>query len=132
MQHFVVYHNPAVMGYPVIDVARLAIYTNKKRADAVGGRVWLITGEGSPRIFKLRSTFIVQAVESSDKPEFAALVTGREGHLFLPMPSLNSLPWFAQLKKKQGNFAFGFQPINDPDVEAGLKALYVVPAGTAR
>lgn len=39
MQHFVVYHNPDVMGYPVLDVERLAIYTKKQRSDAVGGRM---------------------------------------------------------------------------------------------
>ena len=124
MQHFVVYHNPDVMGYPVLDVERPAIYTKKQRSDAVGGRVWLITGEGRPRKFKLRSTFIVQAVEKSDRPGFTARITGKEGHLFHPMLAIDSEPWFPQFKKKQGNFAFGFQPINDAAVESGLLALH--------
>lgn len=124
MQHFVVYHNPDVMGYPVLDVERLAIYTNKRRNDAVGGRVWLITGEGKPRVYKLRSTFIVDSISSSDKSEFEARVTGKEGHLFHPMPVLNPEPWFRQFIEKQGNFAFGFQPINDATVEAGLAKLH--------
>ncbi|MFG5411438.1 hypothetical protein ABXN37_29095 [Piscinibacter sakaiensis] len=124
MQHFVVYHNPDIMGYPIIDVERLAIYTNKQRNDAKGGRVWLITGEGKPRSFKLRLTFIVQAVERSDRPEFKARVTGKEGHLFHPMLAIDTTSWFPQLKKRQGNFAFGFQPVNDPVAESGLLALY--------
>lgn len=123
MQNFVVYHNQDVMGYPVLDVERLAIYTNKRKNDAVGGRVWLITGEGKPRQYKLRSTFIVDAVTASDQPDFGARVTGKEGHLFHPMPSLNAAPWFDQFRKKQGNFAFGFQPINDFFVEEGLQTL---------
>ena len=123
MQHFVVYHNPDVMGYPALDVERLAINTNKRRVDAVGGRVWLVTGEGKPRVYRLRSTFIVLAVADSDKPEFGARVTGKEGHLFHPMPALNMEPWFPQFLKKQGNFAFGFQPINDSSVEDGLQRL---------
>lgn len=125
MQHFVVYHNPDVMGYPALDVERLAIYTNKRRADAAGKRVWLITGEGKPRQYKLRSTFIVEAVGTSDKPQFGARVTGKEGHLFHPMPTLNRESWFPLFLKKQGNFAFGFQPINDSVVEKGLQKLLV-------
>lgn len=120
MQHFVVYHNPDVMGYPALDVERLAIYTNKRRSDATGCRIWLITGEGKPRQYKLRSTFIVEAISPSDKPQFGARIIGKEGHLFHPMPVLNGEPWFAPFLKKQGNFAFGFQPINDGEVEAGL------------
>lgn len=85
--------------------------------------VWLITGEGRPRKFTLRSTFIVQAVEKSDKPEFTARITGKEGHLFYPMLAIDSEPWFPQFKRKQGNFAFGFQPINDTTVKSGLLAL---------
>lgn len=96
MPEYVVYHNPKVMGYNVLDVERLAIYTNKRPADAVGARVWLVTGEGSPRVFKLRSTFIVSGVGDSDKPEFKARIYGKEGHLFHPMPILNAEPWFPQ------------------------------------
>jgi hypothetical protein len=129
MQHFVVYHNPDVMGYPAIDVEQLAIYTNKRRSDAVGGRVWLITGEGTPRKYRLRSTFIVESVGGSEKPGFKARVTGREGRLFHPMPLLNTEAWFPQFLRKQGNFAFGFQPINDPVVEEGLLGLLSPSAG---
>ena len=123
MRNFVVYHNSDAMGYPAIDVGSLAIYTKKVRSDAVGGRIWLIAGEGRPRVYKLRATFIVDAVGVSDKIEFFAKVSGKEGHLFYPMPALNAASWFQQFRKKQGNFAFGFQPINDSTVEDGLQGL---------
>ena len=130
MQHFVVYHNPDVMGDPALDVDRLAIYTNKRRTDAAGSRVWLISGVGKPSKYQLRSTFIVETVGASDKPQFGARITGREGHLFHPMPTLNDEPWFGQFLKKQGNFAFGFQPINDSAVEDGLRKLLAASIST--
>ena len=47
MHDYVVYHKAELMGYGALDVNRLAIYTKKPAEDAVGGRVWLIAGEGS-------------------------------------------------------------------------------------
>lgn len=128
MRHFVVYHNPDVMCYPALDVGRLEIYTNKKRSDAVGGRVWLITDEGEPSKYLLRLSFLVESVDASDQAKFCARVTGKEGNLFHPMPALNGEPWFPQFIKRQGNLSFGFHPINDPLVEAGLQRFIAAAA----
>lgn len=121
MSDYVVYHKPELMGLMAIDVDRLVIYTSKNAASAIGARVWLITGEGKPRAYRLRSTLIVSAVSASDRPGFASRVTGKDGRLLDPMPALNGEPWFKEFCRIQGNFAFGFQPINDPVVKAGLR-----------
>ena len=123
MTDFVVYHKPEVMGYDAINVDNLAIYTNKSSTSAVGGRVWLLTGEGSPRIYRLRSTFLVSEIVPSDKAGFKTKIIGKDGRLLDPMPALNSEPWFKEFVQKQGNFAFGFQPINDTAAQAGLRAV---------
>ncbi len=124
MADYVVYHNPDVMGYGALDVGDLSIYTNKDPGNVAGSRVWLLTGEGSPRKFLLRATFLISEVRKSDRPEFKTRVLGKAGTLMHPMPVLNDEPWFNQFKKSQGNFAFGFQPIGEPDAVAGLHALF--------
>lgn len=120
MRDYVVYHKAERMGLMAIDVDQLVVYTNKDVSSAIGARVWLLTGEGRPRIYRLRSTFIVSRVTVSDRPGFNTKVTGKDGRLLDPMPVLNDEPWFCDFREKQGNFAFGFQQIGDPVVEAGL------------
>jgi hypothetical protein len=120
---YVVYHKPEIMGYQAIEVDHLAIYTNKTPSAAAGCRVWLLTGEGTPRVYKLRSTFLVSEVVPSDKPGFTTKIKGKDGQLLEPMPVLNTEPWFRSFRERQGNFAFGFQPVNDPGAEAGLRAV---------
>lgn len=124
MTDYVVYHNPDVMGYGALDVDNLSIYTNKDPGNVIGSRVWLLTGEGSPRRFLLRATFLVSEVGRSDRPQFRTRVFGKAGTFMHPMPVLNDEPWFIQFKKSQGNFAFGFQPISESDAVAGLHALF--------
>ena len=86
MLDYVVYHKAEVMGYEVIDVDNLAIYTKKSTKGVIGNRVWLITGEGSSRKYKLRVMFIISAIEVSDQPAFKNKVTGKAGQLLNPMP----------------------------------------------
>ena len=109
------------MGYDATDVENLRIYTNKVLGNLIGARVWLIAGEGKPRKFQLRATFIVNNIDASDKPEFLTRVTGKEGQFLHPMPVLNGELWFDALKKAHGNFAFGFQPIDNHIWLAGLR-----------
>jgi hypothetical protein len=120
---FVVYHKPERMGYDAIEVDKLSIYTDKAPQNAAGGRVWLLTGEGSPRKYLLRAAFVIEQVGTSDKPDFRTCISGKAGHLFHPMPVLNDELWFSAFRKSQGNFAFGFQPIGRKDAVAGLTKL---------
>lgn len=113
MHDYVVYHKAEKMGYPALDIENLAIYTKKPTDGAKGNRVWLIAGEGSPRKYYLRATFLIGAVEPSDKPVFTSRVTGTDGQLLDPMPALNSEPWFPGFVAEQGRFAFGFNRIKN-------------------
>lgn len=122
MKDFVVYHNPDRMKYPASEVNVLGIVTNKSAAGAKGGRVWLIT-RGKPKQFWLRGIFTVETVGPSDHPKYKTEVSGTAGALFDPMLRLDTEPWFDDFKYQQGNFAFGFQPISDPEVVSGLQKL---------
>jgi hypothetical protein len=122
MKDYVVYHNPDSMGVPVTGVNSLAIVTDKKVADVIGDRVWLLTGEGSPRAFSLRSYFIVDHVESGAGARFETRLSGTVGKVFDPMVAVGSEDWFADFKRSQGNFAFGFQAITERRFINGLEA----------
>jgi hypothetical protein len=46
---FLVYHNPESIGYSAREVEVLEIVTDKQVSrEVIGGRVWLLTGEGKP------------------------------------------------------------------------------------
>lgn len=123
MTDYVVYHKAELMGYDALDVDKLAIYTKKPASGAIGSRVWLIAGEGSPRKYRLRATFLIGGIEPSDKPPFKSRVSGTDGQFLDPMPLLNSQPWFPAFVEEQGRFAFGFNPIKNADAEKGLRAV---------
>lgn len=121
MSDYIVYHKAEKMGYPALDVDNLAIYTRKAATGAIGSRVWLIAGEGSPRKYYLRATFLIGGIGPSDKPDFINCVTGTDGQLFDPMPRIDTEPWFAAFREEQGRFAFGFNPVRNPAAERGLR-----------
>jgi hypothetical protein len=123
MSDYVVYHKAEKMGYPALDVGSLAIYTKKPASEAVGGRIWLIAGEGSPRTYSLRATFLVGGVEPSDKPAFKHRVVGTDGQLLDPMPRVDREPWFAAFVEEQGRFAFGFNQIKNAAASNGLRRI---------
>jgi hypothetical protein len=123
MTDYVVYHKAEKMGYPAIEVDNLAIYTKKSTKGKKDSRVWLIAGEGNPRKYFLRATFIINNVELSDKPGFKSRVTGTDGQLLDPMPLLNGEPWLGSFVKEQGNFAFGFNEIKNDAVIEGLRQI---------
>lgn len=123
MTDYVVYHKAEKMGFSALDINNLAIYTKKPTDGKHGARVWLIAGEGSPRKYFLRATFLICSVEASDKPEFISRITGTDGQLLDPMPQLNSEKWLPGFVKQQGRFAFGFNKIKNDEVIAGLKTI---------
>ena len=123
MADYVVYHKAEKMGYPALDIYNLAIYTNKPTDGKTGNRIWVIAGEGSPRNYHLRATFLIGNVEPSDKPAFTVRVTGTDGQLLDPMPLLNRELWFPEFVEKQGRFAFGFSQIKSSDVCDGLRKI---------
>lgn len=123
MKDFLVYHNPDSMGVDVRKVDPFAIVTNKPVTDdIIGSRVWLLTASGRPRIFLLRSFFIVDQVDAN-VARFQTKLSAASGKVFDPMIELNNEQWFRDLKKSQGNFAFGLQRIQEKRFVLGLEQL---------
>lgn len=123
MKDYLVYHKAEKMGYPALDIENLAIYTSKPTAGAVGGRVWLVAGEGAPRKYYLRATFLIGGVHASEKPGFRSRVVGTDGRLFDPMPRLDAEAWFPSFVEEHGRFALGFSEIKNPHAIAGFRAI---------
>jgi hypothetical protein len=116
MKDYVVYHNPDVMGHPATSVDPCRIVTNKTvTEEIIGSRVWLITGEGRPRAFFLRSCFMVDQVVSGTEHGFKTKLLGKHCRTFDPMVSLSDQAWFEEFKRTQSNFSFGLQAITDHD-----------------
>lgn len=124
MKDYVVYHNPDVMRTPVtkIDPPFLAV-TNKKVADERGSRVWVLTGEGKPRTFFVRSYFFVDEIGSGAAYGFETKLSGTTGKVFAPMIRLDDLEWFDDFKLTQGNFSLGFNAITETRFIKGLEAI---------
>ncbi len=124
MKHYVIYHNVANRG----DVAErnanepFAILTNRPVAGAIGSRVWLISGRGSPTSFQLHYTFTADDAESGEDYGFEHRLRGSDGFLFRPPVLLNTKPWFADLKATQF-FSRGLAEITRPDTIEGLLSI---------
>jgi hypothetical protein len=121
MKDVLVYHNPDSMGYPASEVTEPVIVTNKRvGAEALGDRIWLITGEGRPRRYFLRGFFTATRVESAEDKGFRTRVWGDQAHFTKSMIEITDEEWFPDLRQSQGNFAFGYQVIKDPRFVRGL------------
>ena len=122
MKHLVQYHNVATQG-PLAPVSRsrparaddyYEVGTNKHFRDLRGATVWCISGEGSPRSYHLEYVFAVdEVVVEGSGEDMNVSVRGHRGHAFRPHLPLGALPWFRDLRRSQGNFAFGLSSIRD-------------------
>lgn len=123
IQDFIVYHNPDAMG-PLEPGDGFGVVTNRPIGSAmIGDRVWLITGEGTPRKYSLASWFYIGKFESGESDGCKYAITGNTGQNFDPFVEIEQVEWFTQLKQDQGNFAFGFSRINTPGAVEALKTL---------
>ncbi|MBK8302047.1 MAG: HNH endonuclease [Chloracidobacterium sp.] len=120
---FVVYHNPDVMGYSATAAQPLSVVTNKPAGSALGGRVWLITGQGNPRKYYVRSWFIVDDISSGKDRGFETRLTGTTGEVYDPLIPIEMGDWWDDFRKSQGNFAFGFSPIKSSETIKHLESL---------
>jgi hypothetical protein len=123
MKHFAVYHNSERMGYLADEVSELCIVTNKSVVNLIGNRIWLFQGEGKPRKYILRGTFIADFTRADTDNGFRHVVSGQQGTLFKPHIPVGTLAWFERFKKSQGNFAFGLQRITDQIIVDELKRI---------
>jgi hypothetical protein len=112
-------------------------YTHKPVSnEAVGGRLWLITGEriskGKLVRFYLRSSFVIISTGQSDSKGFDTQITGNNNNASVwdraKMPPLNDEEWFPRLRKTQF-WSLGFHRISDLAVISGLKK--VLRSGTS-
>lgn len=125
MRDVLVYHNPDSMGYPASDVMEPVIVTNKRVGEeAIGDRIWLITGEGRPRRYYLRGYITASGIQSGDDDGFRTRVSGDKGHFSNGLIDISDEEWLPELKRSQGNFAFGYQIIKDPRFVRGLERAF--------
>jgi hypothetical protein len=126
MSSFASYHNPDTMGCRADRVKGFRVSTSKSLSNIIGGRVWLITGEGKPRTYYLVGVFTAKTRTISKDPGFDWIIEGpTSSGTRLPRRAwvrLNDEPWFPDFRKSQGNFGFGVQPIYNASLVAGLEA----------
>jgi hypothetical protein len=117
MADFVVYHTADRMGYSAAAVRGFSLLTNKNVPSVIGSKLWLITGEGTPRVYYLRGHFTPNRRTRTEESGFMWLVEGPPtSGVKLPRKRwavLNGRPWFVDFRRSQGNFAFGLQAIRD-------------------
>jgi hypothetical protein len=73
-----------------------------------------------PRRYFLRGWFIASEIESGDDEGYRWRISGQEAHFVTPMVDITSKTWFLDLRRSQGNFAFGLQAIRDTRFVRGL------------
>jgi hypothetical protein len=119
MRHFVQYHNSANRG--PYQRGQFAIVTAKSVDSLLGDQVWLVTREGDPSRYCLCETFVVEKVDhdATAGPQ-GNIVSARSGRSFDPPVPIDSADWFTTLQHDTGNFAFGLQRINNPEIVTGL------------
>lgn len=81
----------------------------------------MLTGRGAPRIFLLRSYFIVDYIQSGTGDGFETKLSGKSGKKLEPMVELNNEEWFEDFRRSQGNFSFGLQRIKQERFIRGLE-----------
>ena len=111
VSHFVSYHSADKMGYAYEDAVSFSVGTTKSVERILGCRVWSLSGDGQPRTYRLRDTYIVDSIGPSEQEEFVNWARGADGIVFDPPMLLNSLSWFPRFLKSQSNFSLGLQPI---------------------
>ncbi|HEV2490210.1 MAG TPA: hypothetical protein VGT03_10410 [Candidatus Acidoferrales bacterium] len=124
MRHFVQYHNPGRMGEYKPPENGYFIFTDKTVDCHIGDKVWLISRRGRPGNYEfvVCQAFLVETIEDNSG-DFRYSVRGTVGQHFDPPITINEEPWFERLRVLDGNFAFGLQPINEPEVVSGLSKL---------
>ena len=113
MKHFVSYHNADKMGYTYEEATPFSVDTTKSVDRLLNNRIWSVSGEGKPRTYYLRDTWIANEIGSSEQEEFVNYAHGSGGFVFDPPVHLNPFAWFPAFLKSQSNFSLGLQPIKE-------------------
>lgn len=113
MKHYLIYHNPAKMGYSLNTVKDFIAFTNRNVSDEnIGSKVWLITGEGKPKEYFLKMYFIIEEIKSGAEKNFKTKLIGKNanGKILPTMKQIDNLSWFNDFRKQMANFR-GFAEI---------------------
>jgi hypothetical protein len=122
VKHFLVYHSAEKMEHSFRDDEEgegsgiYSIVTSKKPDKLKGTVIWLISGEGKPRDYRLEYWFIVDGFKTITDPEFRAEVYGAEGYTFSGGVRIGALPWFRPFRERMANFSLGLSSLTDSEV----------------
>lgn len=124
MKEFVVYYNPDKVG-TLEKPNPLSAYSKKAVSqNVVGGRLWLLTGIGSPKQYFLKAWFTIEYVDVDPLRSLKTCVGGSEGKLFEPLIAIDKTEqWFKTFFESQGHFAFGFNSIKESETVEELEKL---------
>jgi hypothetical protein len=113
VRHFIQYHNPQRYGPPGEHRPGepFWIATNKNPRWLPGNAVWVVMGEGTPRVYTLFAVFAAGWVERTSDVDFLYHAGGLDGLRFDPEIELNPFPWFQEMKRSLGNFSLGLTEI---------------------
>lgn len=115
------YHNVERQG-PLHPDERPAIFTAKSVQALLGDRIWLVSGEGRPRAYYLNGSFEVSELSSAAQEGEMNEAWGGDFDRWLEKPvRIDAEPWFEDLRRATGNFAFGLERINDARIIQGLR-----------
>ena len=113
MEHFVQYHNIEKYGYHRGDGAPFRILAKKSVARLPGTTVWLIAGEGQPRLYTLSRVFVVDEIGLADVEGFRYFAQGHHGTQFEPPIPLSHEVWFPEFRRRMQNFRYGLSKLPD-------------------
>jgi hypothetical protein len=128
-RHYVQYHNSDMQGdLPRSVNSEFSIFTRKNIKNLIGGRIWLISGQGlKKKLFFLEYSFIADSIKYGNPKT----IIGAGGIVFDPPLLLSGLPWFEEFKKRQQNFSLGLREI-DQVAAVELVKLYKTCSGQSR
>ncbi len=116
MKHYVQYHNTEKQGpLDSSGTGPMTIVSSKSIGHLLDQRVWLISGEGTPRTYQLEYTFVVDEVLAGAP----SVASGLRGTRFRPAVRLSGEAWFESFLLAQQNFSLGVREIQ-PEAIAGL------------
>jgi hypothetical protein len=106
MDDYVVYHNTDENG-PSGGAGGPFISSNKPNLDRViDNRIWLISGEGTPKRYFLESCFTAARCEPGDDTR-APRVYGKDRRAPARRVPLNTFPWFKPLYEDRQLYSLG-------------------------
>ena len=136
VEHYLGYHTKDTMSYEFVETEDFTLVTsNEDEANEASYRkdptknafVWFIEGRKikSKRYYYLQEVFRpTQKAEKAKegyyagaKKKFDYYIEG-EGIAFRDAIPLDNLPWFADFKKRNGNFGFGLRLLRDEAVKS--------------